>query len=125
MLKADADERDQYSRRTSLRLNGIQKTDRETAEKCREKVIDVIKKLKLPISEDSVDRAHRVGVPAKVKGNDRPQKVIVKFTSFRSRANFYKSRKEVKDKKYFCISLIIKIKYVAIENRRFRRLEDL
>ena len=65
----------------------------------------MIKKLKLPISEDSVDRAHRVGVPAKVKGNDRPQQVIVKFTSFRSRTIFYKSRKEVKDKENFGVSL--------------------
>ena len=68
ILKADADERDQYSRRTSLRFNGIEKTDGKTAEKCRQEVIKVIKKLKLPIPEDPVDIAHRVGVPAKSKG---------------------------------------------------------
>ena len=80
ILKADVDEKDQYSRRTSLRLNGIQRTDGETAEKCCEKVIKMIKKLKLP---------------------------TLKFTSFRSRTIFYKSRKEVKDKENFGVSLVL------------------
>lgn len=81
-----ADDNEQYSRRSCLRIKGIAKEKNETSSKCVEKVIKVCKNLKADISKDDIDRAHRVG-------KDRST-MIVKFFSFSKRTLLYKLRKK-------------------------------
>ena len=84
-LKTNADQQEQYSRRTCLRINGIKKDKDETAEKCLNKVQQVCKELNVNIPDDSFDRAHRIG-------KDK-MTMIVKFTSFKHRTLLYRNRK--------------------------------
>ena len=91
---AELDEKEQYQRRTSLRLFNLPQEENETAESCREKVISLIEKENMNIPSDFVDRAHRIG--KKEKG--KPAQVIVKFSSFRTRTLFYRSREQLKKK---------------------------
>ena len=83
-LKVNADNQEQYSRRTCLRINGIKAEKNETAEKCLEKVKKVCQDLKVNIPDECFDRAHRIGKDKKC--------MIVKFTSFRYRTLLYRNR---------------------------------
>ena len=63
----------------------IDKEKDETGTKCIEKVITVCKHIKVDITKNDIDRAHRVG-------KDRST-MIVKFFSFLKRTSVYKARK--------------------------------
>ena len=80
-----ADDNEQYSRRYCLRIKGIDKEKDETGTKCIDKVITVCKNIKVDITKNDIDRAHRVG-------KDRST-MIVKFFSFLKRTSVYKARK--------------------------------
>ena len=66
-------------------IKGIDKEKDETSSKCIEKVIKVCKHIKVDITKNDIDRAHRVG-------KDRST-MIVKFFSFIKRTSVYKARK--------------------------------
>ena len=85
-LKSQSDSNEQYSRRSCLRINGIAKTQNESADECVQKVIDVCKdSLDVELTREDIDRAHRVGKERKT--------MIVKFFSFNKRCSVYKKRK--------------------------------
>lgn len=87
-LLKQTDNNEQYSRRACLRINGIPKSQNETAENCVEKVINVCKNsLGIDLENKDIDRAHRVGKERKT--------MIVKFYSFKKRSSIYKNRKNV------------------------------
>ena len=88
ILKYELDDKEQYQRRTSLRLFNVPQEKDENSDSCREKVIKLIQDEKLDIPLDAVDRAHRVG--KKERGKSAP--MIVKFSTFRSRTIFFRSR---------------------------------
>lgn len=67
-------------------------------------LLNIIKDLEIDIPENAVDRAHRVGKKKDVNGNVT-QPIIVRFNSFSERTNFYKSRKAVKDRFKYGVSL--------------------
>ena len=71
--------------RSCLRINGIEKSQNETASDCVDKVLEVCKNLNVDVEKSDIDRAHRVGRERKT--------MIVKFYSFSKRTNIYKSRK--------------------------------
>ena len=91
-LKLDLDDKEQYQRRTSLRIFGLPQEEGEDSESCRAKIIKIIQDEKLDITLDSVDRAHRIGKREKGK----PAQVILKFATFRSRTIFYRARDRIK-----------------------------
>ena len=88
-LKTQSDAQEQYSRRSCLRINGIEKAENESSSQCVDKVIDICNDLELNIKKDDIDRAHRVGKDRKT--------IIVKFYSFGKRTSLYKKREKAKN----------------------------
>ena len=97
LLDRRLDDSEQYSRRTSLRLNGIPYSGKETAAESLQKVKDEVSKLGLEdkLLDFDFDRAHRVGPVHDQNGKLRTDRqMIVKFTSFRARTAVYRGRKK-------------------------------
>ena len=88
LLERRIDDSEQYSRRTSLRINGINYEKNETAAQCLEKVKKEVTKLGIKLDDCEFDRAHRIG--RSVDGKDR--QMIVKFATFRARTLVYRNR---------------------------------
>ena len=89
ILKAQNDQHEQYSRRSCLRINGIDKVNNESSDDCIAKVVQICNDLNVNITADDIDRAHRVGKERKT--------MIVKFYSFGKRTSLYKARKSAKN----------------------------
>ena len=94
-VKCDANE--QYSRRTSLRINNIPLPDdgNETADDCMEKVKTLISETGVDIPDTFLDRAHRVGKQITLDDGSVKQQVIVKFTTWHHHTLLYKNRKKL------------------------------
>ena len=92
-LKVDIDNNEQYSRRHSLRIYGMEKKNvHENAENVLNKVFDEMDRLDSPIDVIEVDRAHRTGKAYKDNNGKWQQSVLLKFVSWNARNGFYKSR---------------------------------
>lgn len=88
------DDLEQYSRRTSLRFEGIEVKQGQTAQNLAHDVIREIEKMKVGVEGNDIDRAHRVG-PMKIDEHGRKrQAVLVKFCTWKARDIVYKSRKK-------------------------------
>ena len=91
-LKIEADNNQQYQRRSNLRVHGIpinEGGDEDVltgAKKCYEKV-------DLAFNPDEIDRAHRIGKAYRDKASKKLVKsIIIKFKSWNARESFYKAR---------------------------------
>ena len=74
-LTKQTDSQEQYSRRSCIPINGIEKAENESTTDCVNKVIDIFKDVEdVHLSAEDIDRAHRVGREKKT--------MIVKFYSF-------------------------------------------
>ena len=94
LLERRLDDSEQYTRRTSLRINGIPYSGQETAEESLNKVKVEVAKLGITINDCDFDRAHRVGKPKDRDGHmQKDRQMIVKFSTFRARTEVYRSRK--------------------------------
>ena len=83
-LEKGRDEIEQYQWRLCLRINGIEMERgdaSESGEKCLEKVKEVFKELNVDVPDLVLDRSHKIGKVAEVKGRwYRP--MIVRFTTW-------------------------------------------
>ena len=114
-LDKRVEEQEQYSRRVSLRIQGIPLPSTGSKEDCVKKVNDVFQKLDCGVTIDSIDRAHRIGPKIKSDDGSPPkQQMIVKFTSFRDRTKVYRARKKSDDVK---IRLDLTKKRIALLNK--------
>ena len=102
-LEVKADDNEQYSRRSCLRITGIPlpQNERKSSQECVEKVMDVFEELELDIPEDGIDRAHRVGKKTRVDDGSMQQSMIVKLHSWKNRVAVYHARKKPQDKRIF------------------------
>ena len=94
-LEKGQDEIEQYQRRLSLRINGIELKcagASEPGEKCLEKVKEVFKELNVDVPDLVLDRAHRIGKVTEKNGR-RYRPMIVRFTTWRHRTAVYRARK--------------------------------
>ena len=92
MCESKLDDKEQYSRRSSLRITGISESDNEDKVP---KVLNVIKnKIKpdIPVSSDHIDRLHRVGK----RSGDTLRAVLIKFATYRYRQRVYRNRENLK-----------------------------
>ena len=87
------DDLEQYSRRHSLRMSGVEKKYGETSRDVAEAVSDEIDRLKLNIGPIDIDRAHRSGRRYFDKDGVEQQGVLAKFTSWYARNEFFGARK--------------------------------
>lgn len=92
--QAKEDDLEQYSRRNSIRINGVPQ-DVKKHEDTDQLVIDVLKKeLNIEINNKDLDRSHRVG---KAK-QGQPRQIIVKFISHNTKVMVLKKKKILKEK---------------------------
>lgn len=88
-LEKKADDLEQYSRRNSLRVSGLQYN--ENSDDPESLIMDLVnEKLKLnpPLEDSEVDRCHRVG---------KKKDIIIKFTSYKARSAVIGLRSELRD----------------------------
>ena len=93
-LLVACDNNEQYSRRSCLRINGIE-TEKEQKED-NKSVIDKVKvcydKLGVDFDHHAIDRAHRIGKKFVDKDGVETQQIIVKFRSWIDRRKLYIAR---------------------------------
>ncbi|KAB0801574.1 hypothetical protein PPYR_03760 [Photinus pyralis] len=89
-VEADHDALEQYTRRNNLRISGILETANEN---CDQLVVQFLEnKLNITCTELDIERTHRVG-----KRQDGVKRaIIVKFASYRKRAEIFASKKLLK-----------------------------
>ena len=88
-LKERVDELEQYGRRNSFRLSGVPESSDENTD---EIVKTVAKSIGVDISDENIDRSHRVG--PKPAGGSSARPILVKMATYRSkRAVMVRKRK--------------------------------
>jgi hypothetical protein len=98
-VKQKANDNEQYSRRSNVRIFGVKSpdtiSDSVVAENCTTTVVNFCKnELGVDLNEQEIDRAHRVGR----KNGDEPRAIIVKFRSHASKVKVMKAKKNLKGK---------------------------
>ena len=95
-LEAEADRREQYSRRPNLRFQGITEEDGENTDAV---VIGTIQqKLGLThIGADHLERSHRLGPKKDEQGRPRKRAMIVRFRSEAVRDEVFRARTRLKE----------------------------
>ena len=89
-IQENLEELEQYGRKTSLRINGIETSSNETSNDVLEKVVNLCKDSDISVDLKDIDRAHRVGLPYVDKVSRKNCKsIIVKFISFKKRTEIY------------------------------------
>ena len=88
-LSIKADETEQYSRRSCVRITGIEDNDKDV----EDLVVECFNKVNINVNKDDIERAHRIGVSyvddiSKLK----VKPIIVKFHSWKKRTQFYQAR---------------------------------
>ena len=104
LLVIKCDQNEQYSRRTSVRINNIhlpEEGETETSRDVLTKVKDVIAESEADIPANFIDRAHRVGKPFVTQDGVRKQQIIVKFTTWDHRTRLYRARKKLASAKVY------------------------
>ena len=85
LLEAQADQAEQYSRRNCLRISGVPEMSDENTDNI---VLSIANDIDSDIRLHHIDPSHRVGNPKKTR--ETPREILVKFSTYRVRANFYK-----------------------------------
>ena len=98
-LENDINQIEQYSRRQTLRLDGVAVSNNfESPENLVSLVHGYMKEVGINNSDMVIDRAHRIGPVYEDENKVKYRSIIVKFTNFRIRTQFYRSRQKLKDK---------------------------
>eukprot|EP00057_Strongylocentrotus_purpuratus_P006923 XP_011661397.1 PREDICTED: uncharacterized protein LOC105436982 [Strongylocentrotus purpuratus] len=90
-LEYAANDLQQYSRRSSLRIFGVTETPNETTDQIVCKI--AADQLRIALSPGDIDRSHRVGKP----GGRHHRAIIVKFCSYRKRTEIIQARRSLKN----------------------------
>ena len=94
-LEAEADRREQYTRRPNLRISGIPETTNEVT---NDLVIATMKKLGFDnIGVSDLERSHRLGQKTDNRGRPRRRTISVRFRSEAVRDDVYRSRTKLKN----------------------------
>ena len=88
------DDLEQYGRRTSLRIDGIDIASNENADTLEQCVINKIRSdCSIDVQPQDINRLHRIGPKYTDRtSNQQGQQVIVKFKSFKVRQSVYQAR---------------------------------
>lgn len=79
------------SRRSNVRISGIDEQPNESWDDTEVKVKEVLEKMDIPSEDVDIERAHRTGRP-----NQRARQIVVKFLRYKDRENVLKSGKKLK-----------------------------
>ena len=94
-LEERVDDCEQYSRRLCVRTDNMA-VPSGVKEDCLSKVVELMSEMDSNLSEDSIDRAHRIGPKIVSENGTVRQQMIVRFKTFSDRTKFYRSRKKAK-----------------------------
>lgn len=87
------DDLEQYGRRYSVRINGVEVKPDGQREDVTKLVEECCAEMDTPFQPTKIDRAHRVGgVVTDTRSKKKTQPIIVKFRSWDARTAFYKAR---------------------------------
>lgn len=123
-LLTKVDDLEQYSRRSCIRISGIEEV---TDENTDEIVLQLANRLDVELNPRDIDRSHRVGAPKSVETDrqpTRPREIIVKFKSYQARLALLKGRKALRRNKegiYINEDLTQTRKSLAYECRTLKR----
>ena len=81
----------QYTRRYSTIITGIEKIENESQDSLKKEVEAILAETNSGTSMNEVDKLHRVGPK-----RDNVQDIIVRFKSHTAKENFYRNRKQIK-----------------------------
>ena len=91
-LEIKWDDNEQYSRRSCLRVHGLDFSSDED-ERVMKKVEKCCRDMGIEFNQNEIDRVHYIGKPYMDKTkNKKVRSLIIKFKSWKSRITFYKSR---------------------------------
>ena len=94
--KIKIDDNEQYSRRHTVRIEGLPKKYKESNDDLFDAVYSEINKLGLDIEANDIDRIHRSGVPYNDERGRKQQTTLVKFTSWYYQDQLFEARKRSK-----------------------------
>lgn len=89
ILHQKREESEQYSRKNNDRIGNYAEKNKNTARK----VLEIAKKSGAKRDDKDIDNSHRV----RPKKKDKTRDIIVKFTTYRAKAEFINGRKVLKD----------------------------
>ena len=118
MLRKKIDDLEQQSRRLSLRVYGLSE---EVNEDTENKLVNIFQeKLGVPITAESIDRCHRIGVirAASVRKTARP--VLVQFTSYKIRESVYRAKAKLKGTKLVLSEDLTNTRYELLKAARLK-----
>ncbi|XP_071086617.1 uncharacterized protein [Haliotis cracherodii] len=114
-LNKRTDDLEQYSRRNSIRISGVEETRDENVE---DVVMDVLKDVHPSINVSNIDRCHRVGK----KNSGTKRQIIVKFVSYWDRNKVMRNRKLLKHTKQ---SVYLNEDLSHYRSKLFKKTRDL
>ena len=92
-LISKCDDDEQYSRRSCLRIHGIECSDDERNGNVLQRVKECYEEINLSFQDENIDRVHRIGKTYTDKNTGKKVKsIIVKFNSWKSRQQFYNAK---------------------------------
>ena len=86
------DSLEQYSRRNSMRVNGIEETEHEDLLATCMALFNAKMAVEPPIRCEDIDRLHRVGKP----GTGKKRGVLVKFATYQAKERVYRAKARLK-----------------------------
>ncbi|KAL8583195.1 hypothetical protein ACOMHN_053708 [Nucella lapillus] len=101
LLKDKVDELEQYGRRNCFRLSGIPESPDESTDAI---VKSVAQSISVNVTDDMIDRSHRVGAKPAGPGAGAPRPILVRMTSYRYKRRQMSEKKnlsQVEPKKVF------------------------
>ena len=124
-LERKTDDLEQYGRRLCIRIDGVEVNEDETAEECTGKVLNMLQKSDVEVSNKDIDQAHRIGSKKTVSADGKKvQQIIVKFLTWQKRNIVYHSRKAVKEKFGYSVRLDLMKKKLDLLRQARELIED-
>lgn len=100
LLRYEQDRLEQYTRRETIRITGLEEEAGEDWLKLKDKVVDLTKEIGCDIQHGDISICHRNGQEThQSNGTKRPRQVLVKFVSREKKVAVMKNKKNLKDKK--------------------------
>ena len=124
-LERKTDDLEQYDRRLCIRIDGVEVNEDEIAEECTGKILNMLQKSDVEISDKDIDRAHRIASKRTVSVDGKKvQQVIVKSLTWQKRNVVYHSRKVVKEKFGYSVRLDLTKKKLDLLKQARELIED-
>ena len=124
-LERKTDDLEQYDRRLCIRIDGVEVNEDEIGEECTGKILNMLQKSDVEISDKDIDRAHRIASKRTVSVDGKKvQQVIVKSLTWQKRNVVYHSRKVVKEKFGYSVRLDLTKKKLDLLKQARELIED-